>query len=100
MDRKTLPQILLALSLLAFSCLARADLAITVEGTGSQTLPVAILPFVGEDQLANRALTPLVGADLARSGLFTLTDTRGTKPVAEPAQLDTPTGKNAVPTRW
>lgn len=56
--------------------LAKAELTITVEGTGATTLPIAILPFAGEAAaLGNKALTPVIRADLARSGAFQFIDT-------------------------
>ncbi len=52
---------------------ARAQLSIEITGAGAQRIPVAIVPFAGEAALASAAtsgITPIVRADLERSGLF------------------------------
>jgi TolB protein len=69
--------------LLAFAlCLAgtaRAQLTIDIIGGGATTLPIAIVPFAGEANYPY-PLTEIVGADLARSGLFRLIDPAGVNP--------------------
>ena len=69
--------------LLAFAmCLAgtaRAQLTIDIIGGGATTLPIAIVPFAGEASYPY-PLTEIVGADLARSGLFRLIDPAGVSP--------------------
>jgi TolB protein len=52
---------------------ARAQLSIEITGAGAQRIPLAIVPFAGEASLAsgaNAGITPIVKADLERSGLF------------------------------
>lgn len=64
--------------------------ALTIEtvGAGSIQFPVAIVPFRAEDGLSQR-LTPVVEADLARSGLFRTVDPGGMNPVPhEPEQIN------------
>ena len=52
----------------AFVTNARAQLSIEITGAGAQRIPVAIVPFAGETGLGG--ITPIVRADLERSGLF------------------------------
>jgi TolB protein len=67
---------------------ARGALTIEIIGTGATQFPIAIVPFRAEEGLAQR-LTPVVAADLERSGLFRLVDAGGVRPVPhEPEQLD------------
>jgi TolB protein len=52
---------------------AHAQLSIEITGAGAQRIPVAIVPFAGEGAVASGAttgITPVVRADLERSGLF------------------------------
>jgi TolB protein len=56
------------LGLAAFS--AAAQLSIEITGAGAQRIPVAIVPFAGEQALGANTLTSIVRADLERSGLF------------------------------
>ncbi len=48
---------------------ARAQLSIAITGAGAQRVPLAVVPFAGEDTLAP-GLTSIVLADLERCGLF------------------------------
>jgi TolB protein len=67
---------------------AAASLTIEITGAGASQIPVAIVPFRAEEGLAQR-ITPVVAADLARSGLFRTVDPGGINPVPhEPEQLD------------
>ncbi len=53
--------------------IARAQLSIEITGAGAQRIAIAIVPFPGEGALAagtGAGLTPIVRADLERSGLF------------------------------
>ena len=56
--------------LLVVARLAAAQLSIEITGAGAQRIPVAIVPFPGEEKLPGGGLTPIVRADLERSGLF------------------------------
>lgn len=70
--------------------LAFAQLRIEVIGGGATQIPIAIAPFRAEDSLAQR-LTPVVAADLARSGLFRVVDAGGIVPVpSEPGDINYP----------
>lgn len=83
---RTLMLVLILLAALSFPALAQ--LRIEVIGAGATQIPVAIVPFQAEAGLAQQ-LTPVVAADLERSGLFRLIDAGGVNPVPhEPEQVD------------
>lgn len=68
----------------------RAALTIEIVGGGANQIPIAIAPFRAEEGLAQK-LTPVIAADLARSGLFRMVDAGGMVPVPyEPQQVDFP----------
>jgi TolB protein len=58
---------------------ARAQLTIEIIGGGGTAVPIAIVPFAGEANYPY-PLTELVGADLARSGLFRHVNPAGVNP--------------------
>lgn len=73
---------------LALPPAALAALTIEIIGTGANQFPVAVVPFRAEDGLAQK-ITPVVAADLARSGLFRMIDAGGINPVPhEPEQVN------------
>ena len=80
---------------------AGASLTIEIVGAGANQIPVAIVPFRAEEGLAQR-ITPVVAADLARSGLFRMVDPGGMNPVPhEPRAAELRgTGARAAPRRW
>jgi TolB protein len=61
--------LLLGALLFAVSRLTFAQLSIEITGAGAQRIPVAIVPFPGEAALGG-GVTPIIRADLERSGLF------------------------------
>jgi TolB protein len=65
---------------------SQAQLNIEITGAGANRIPVAIASFLGEGGSA-QALTPVVRADLERSGLFKLVDP-GSAPIGESAPVD------------
>ncbi|HXF67473.1 MAG TPA: Tol-Pal system beta propeller repeat protein TolB [Burkholderiales bacterium] len=67
------------LFLIAVSPAARAVLTIEIVGTGTTQFPIAIVPFRAEAGLP-QPITPVVAADLARSGLFRMVDAGGINP--------------------
>lgn len=67
------------LLLAAFALPARADLTIEISGAGEHQTPIAVVPFAGEDKLA-QSISAIVGADLQRSGLFRLVRVPGKTP--------------------
>ena len=78
------------LALLAAPGIVHAALTIEIIGAGANQIPIAIVPFRAEDGLAEK-LTPVIAADLARSGLFKPVDAGGMVPVPhEPEQVDYP----------
>jgi len=58
---------------------AHAVLDIEITGAGEHQIPVSIVPFAGEENLA-QSISGIVSADLARSGLFKLVDPAGKAP--------------------
>ncbi len=58
-----------------------AQLNIEIFGGGASRIPIAIVPFADENQLQQN-LTPVIGADLQRTGLFKLVDPAGLSPHA------------------
>src|SRR5438093_6513195 len=68
-----------ALALALASMSPQAQLTIEIIGGGGTTVPIAIVPFAGEANYPY-PLTGIVGADLARSGLFKLIDPAGVNP--------------------
>ncbi len=80
---------LLAAFLLAFAALAaHAQLTIDITTSGGRQIPVAILPFAGE-AAQPQPVSTVVGADLARTGLFRLVNAVGVSPVpTEPSEVN------------
>jgi TolB protein len=78
------------LLLVAAPLAGRAALTIEIVGAGATQIPIAIVPFQAEDSLAQK-ITPVVAADLTRSGLFKMVDPGGMVPVPyEPEQVNYP----------
>ncbi len=70
-----------------------AALTIEITGGAGNQIPVAIVPFAAENALP-QSLTDVVGADLARSGLFKLVEPGGVQPQPhEPAEVRYPDWK-------
>ncbi len=80
---------ILAVFLVAFAALAaRAQLTIDITTSGGRQIPVAILPFAGE-AAQPQPVSPVVGADLARTGLFRLVNAVGVSPLpTEPSEVN------------
>src|SRR5271169_90499 len=64
---------------------ARAALDIEITGAGEHQIPIAIVPFSGEEKLP-QSISNIVSSDLIRSGLFRLVDPAGKAP-HEPGQV-------------
>jgi TolB protein len=76
--------LLFALAALA----ARAQLTIDITTSGGRQIPVAILPFAGEGAQPQPVST-VIGADLARTGLFRLVNAVGVSPLpTEPSEVN------------
>jgi TolB protein len=68
----------------------RAQLTIEITGAGANQTPIAVAAFRGEDRTA-QALTPIIAADLQRSGLFRMIDAREVSPApAQPSDVRWP----------
>jgi TolB protein len=81
--------------LLAFS--ASAQLTIDITTSGGRQIPIAVMPLAGETT-QSQSVSEVVGADLARTGLFKLVNTGGVTPLpTEPSQVNFPdwTGRSA-----
>jgi TolB protein len=71
-----------------------AALTLEIVGAGANQIPIAIAPFRAEEGTP-QALTPVIAADLARSGLFKTVDAGGIVPVpTEPEQVNFPQWKS------
>jgi TolB protein len=76
------------LVLAAMPSLSPAALTIETVGTGATQFPVAVAPFRAEAGIPQQ-LTPVIAADLARSGVFKLVDAGGVNPPPyEPQDLN------------
>ncbi len=67
------------LLLLAQASMAGAVLSIEIIGAGEHQIPVAIVPFGGDEKIA-QTINEVVTGDLQRSGLFRLVDPAGKSP--------------------
>ena len=76
------------LLLLAQASLAGAVLSIEIIGAGEHQIPVALVPFGGNEKIA-QTINEVVTGDLQRSGLFRLVDPTGKSP-HEPAEVSYP----------
>ena len=81
-------KVLLGLLFLAHVSQADAVLSIEIIGAGEHQIPVAIVPFGGDEKLA-QAINEVVEGDLKRSGLFRLIDPTGKAP-HEPGEVSYP----------
>ncbi|APV51795.1 Tol-Pal system beta propeller repeat protein TolB [Betaproteobacteria bacterium GR16-43] len=76
------------LAALVLASSARAQLTIDITTAGGRQIPVAVMPLAGEDTQP-QAISPVVGADLARTGLFRLVNTVGISPLpTEPSEVN------------
>jgi TolB protein len=72
---------------LLLTCAAQAQLTIDITTSGGRQIPIAIMPMAGEASQP-QSVTEVVGADLARTGLFRLVNTVGISPVpTEPSEV-------------
>jgi TolB protein len=66
---------------------ARAVLTIEIIGSGGTQYPIAIVPFRAEGGLPQQ-ISPIVAADLTRSGVFKTVDAGGVNPPHEPQDVN------------
>jgi TolB protein len=77
--------VLLSVAALLNALPAAAALTIEIVGAGANQIPIAIAPFRSEN---GASVTPVVAADLTRSGMFKMIDPGGIVPVpSEPEQV-------------
>jgi len=69
-----------AVVLLCVACSARAELTIEITGAGEHQIPVSLVRFAGEEQIAGQTISSVVSNDLLRTGLFKLIDPAGKAP--------------------
>ena len=69
---------------------ARAQLTIDITTSGGRQIPIAVMPLAGETSQP-QSVSEVVGADLARTGLFRLVNTIGISPIpTEPSEVNFP----------
>ena len=83
---------LLAATLFLFASLAaglaRAQLTIDITTTGGRQVPIAVMPLAG-DTSQPQSVGEVIGADLARTGIFKLVNTAGVTPLpTEPSEVN------------
>ena len=70
-----------------FNVIAHATLEIEITGGGAQQIPIAIVPFGGAANTKEN-ISDIIAADLSRSGLFRVLETRGMANLpSSPAQI-------------
>ncbi len=81
---------LLLVGMLLLSLGATAQLTIDITTSGGRQVPIAITPMAG-DSSQPQSVSDVVGADLARTGLFRLVNTIGVAPLpTEPSEVSFP----------
>ena len=81
-------RILLAVLALFAALGARAQLTIDITTSGARQIPIAVVPMAGEAGQP-QSVSQVVGADLARTGLFKLVDPSGVTPQpTEPSEVN------------
>ncbi len=84
----SIQRLLLSLFLLALALAARAQLTIDITTSGGRQIPIAVMALAGEAGQP-QSVSEVVGADLARTGLFRLVNTIGISPIpTEPSQVN------------
>jgi TolB protein len=85
-------RLVFAVVVLALSSGSRAQLSIEITGAGANRIPIAITMFEGEGS-TQQGITPVVRADLERSGLFKIQET-GNEALPENASVNFADWKN------
>jgi TolB protein len=79
---------ILLLGLLLVAVVARAQLTIDITTSGGRQIPIAVMPMAGEASQP-QSVSEVIGADLARTGLFRLVNTIGISPIpTEPSEVN------------
>ena len=89
LSRLMAPPLRICLAFFALAAVpASAQLIIDVTTTAGKQIPIAIMPFAKEDA-APQNVTPVVGSNLARTGLFRIANTTGiTKLPTSPSEIN------------
>jgi TolB protein len=83
-------RVLLFVGTLLLALAAQAQLTIDITTTGGRQIPIAVMPLAGEASQP-QSVSEVVGADLARTGLFRLVNTVGISPIpTEPSGVNFP----------
>jgi TolB protein len=83
-------RVFLFLGALLLSLAAPAQLTIDITTSGGRQIPIAVMPLAGESSQP-QSVSEVVGADLARTGLFRLVNTVGISPIpTEPSEVNFP----------
>jgi len=83
-------RVLLFVGTLLIALAAHAQLTIDITTTGGRQIPIAVMPLAGEASQP-QSVSEVVGADLARTGLFRLVNTVGISPIpTEPSGVNFP----------
>ncbi|HET6265087.1 MAG TPA: Tol-Pal system beta propeller repeat protein TolB, partial [Usitatibacter sp.] len=83
-------RVLLFVGTLLLALAAHAQLTIDITTTGGRQIPIAVMPLAGEASQP-QSVSEVVGADLARTGLFRLVNTVGISPIpTEPSGVNFP----------
>src|SRR5437879_1316284 len=78
---------LVLFGLLALALAARAQLQIDITTSGGRQVPIAIVPMAGESAQP-QSVSEVIGADLARTGLFKLVSAAAIDPLpTEPSEV-------------
>jgi TolB protein len=81
-------RLLLLVASLVLACAARAQLTIDITTSGGRQIPIAIAAFAGESAQP-QSVSEVVGADLARTGLFRLVNAGGLAALpTEPSEVN------------
>jgi TolB protein len=79
---------ILFLGALLLAVAAQAQLTIDITTSGGRQVPIAVMPMAG-DNTQPQSVSDVVGADLARTGLFKLVNTAGVAPLpTEPSEVN------------
>jgi TolB protein len=83
-----MPRSILFFGALLLASIAQAQLTIDITTSGGRQVPIAVMPMAG-DTSQPQSVSDVVGADLARTGLFKLVNTGGVTPLpTEPSEVN------------
>jgi TolB protein len=86
--RGALAAMILLIGLVAIGPYAHAQLVIDVTTSAGRQIPIVLVPFANEDS-APQNITPVIGNNLARTGLFRIVNTTGISVLpSEPSEIN------------